>query len=45
MDATTATIMSGIILLAVFALAGWAAKRRGDRRERGRLTKGTGHGE
>lgn len=45
MDATTVTIMSGIILLAVFALAGWASKRRRDQREQGRLRKGPGHGE
>lgn len=45
MDATTVTIMSGIILLAVFALAGWFSKRHRDQREQGRLGKGPSHGE
>ena len=45
MDATTVTIMSGIILLAVFALAGWVSKRRLDRRQQGWLRKETGHGD
>jgi hypothetical protein len=45
MDATNVTIISGIILLAVFALAGWVSKRRRDGREQGPLRKGTSHGD
>lgn len=33
MDPTTVTIVSGVVLLAVFALAGWVSKRRRDRGE------------
>lgn len=41
MDATTVTIMSGIILLAVFALAGWASRKKRERRSEQRRREGT----
>lgn len=36
MDAQSVTILSGVALLAVFALAGWRSKLRRDRRARER---------
>lgn len=39
MDATTVTIASGIILLAVFVLSGWVSRRGRTRRELGPLGK------
>lgn len=41
MNAQTVTILSGVVLLVVFALAGWASRKKREKRSEQRRREGT----
>ena len=41
MNAQTVTILSGVVLLVVLVLAGWASKRKSEKRSNQKRRKGT----